>query len=113
MQIECPGCRTRADVERDALTAQSFKWLCPECRRHWQIRTVFFEQPGGPAGDEWRKVAKRLRLQQGMTQEQLGQLLGVTAAYISHIEGGKRSPRTALCRRILEALGAHEEAARL
>jgi transposase-like protein len=79
MQIECPGCRTRADVERDALTAQSFKWLCPECRRHWQVRTVFFEESGGPTGDEWRKLAKRLRLEQGMTQEQLGHLLGITA----------------------------------
>jgi transcriptional regulator with XRE-family HTH domain len=74
---------------------------------------VFFEESGGPIGDEWRKLAKRLRLEQGMTQEQLGQLLGITAAYISHIEAGKRSPGTALCRRMLEALGAHDEAARL
>ncbi len=74
---------------------------------------MFFEETSGPEGDEWRTTAKRLRIEQGITQTQLGDLLGVTAAYISHIEAGKRNPSAALCRRILEALGAHEEAARL
>jgi len=47
----------------------------------------------------------------GMTQTQLGDLVGVSAAYISHIENGKKAPAPALGKRILEALGAHDEAA--
>jgi DNA-binding XRE family transcriptional regulator len=111
MEIKCPGCHTTGDVDRNGISAGGFKWLCPECRRRWQVRTVFFEEPSGPKGDEWRAKAKRLRVEQGMTQSQLGDLLGVTAAYISHIEAGKRNPSAALCRRILEALGAHDDAA--
>lgn len=56
------------------------------------------------------KVTRKLRAEQGMTQTQLGDLVGVTAAYISHIEAGKRQAAPSLARRLLEALGAHDGA---
>ena len=64
-----------------------------------------------PEGDEWRKKAKGLRLAQRMSQADLGELLGVSAGYISFIESGKRKPDEAPWRWIFEALGAHDEAA--
>lgn len=58
-------------------------------------------------------MTRRLRTEQGMTQEQLAALVGVSAAYISHIEADKRTPAPTLSRRILEALGAYEEAVKV
>lgn len=113
MEITCPRCQRTADIDRAGITAESYRWLCPGCSRNWQVRTVFFEETTGPKGDEWRIMAKRLRAEQGMSQTQLGELVGVSAAYISHLEAGKRHPSATLCRRILEALGAHDEAARI
>lgn len=108
MQIECPSCKALDEDDRTILRKGALRWDCPECRRSWDVRTVFFERPGS-RGD-LGKVTRKLRAEQGMTQTQLGDLVGVTAAYISHIEAGKRQPAPSLARRLLEALGAHNEA---
>jgi len=109
MRIECPSCQVIDETVERALRKGSFSWACGKCRRVWDVRTVFFEQPASRLGD-FGGMTRRLRLEQGMTQTQLGELVGVTAAYISHIEAGKRQPAASLTRRLLEALGAHDEA---
>ena len=113
MKIECPRCEAREESTNDLLKKGSAGWQCPQCRTRWNVRTVFFETNPGLKGKDWHKMIKRLRKEQGMTQSQVAELVGVTGAYISHIEAGKRNPAPSMCRRILEALGAHEEASRV
>lgn len=113
MEIECPRCETHGKTEADVLRTGNQDWLCPGCRYRWKVRTVFFESKTGPMDKNFAKFVKKERLRQGMTQTDLGDLIGVTAAYISHIESGSRNPTAATCRRVLEALGAHEEASRV
>jgi DNA-binding XRE family transcriptional regulator len=112
MRMECPACEATDEAAVDTLRKGSLQWGCPGCRRLWDVRTVFFERPGSRVRDLGRTV-RRLRSEQQMTQSQLGDLVGVTAAYISHIEAAKRHPAPSLVRRILEALGAHDEAAKV
>ena len=110
MRVECPRCGTRDDAGPQVLTKVDFEWLCRECRRHWRVRTVFFETRSSGWDRRLGKLVKRLRKEQGLTEEQLADLVGVTGAFISHIEAGKREPSASVSRRLLEALGAHEEA---
>ena len=110
MRIECPSCQAVDETASALMRKGAFEWACPECRRHWDVRTVFFERPGSRVRDLGKKI-RNLRTEQRMTQSQLGELVGVTAAYISHIEAAKRQPAPSLVRRLLEALGAHDEAA--
>lgn len=112
MRIECPSCQAIEETAVPVLRKAAFEWTCPECRRLWDVRTVFFERPGSRIRDLGVKI-RRLRTEQGITQSQLGELVGVTAAYISHIEAAKRHPAPSLIRRILEALGAHDQAAKV
>jgi|GEM_PF-4219831 len=110
MQIECPACGASGETEEVTFRNAAFSWSCPGCRRLWDVRSVFFERSANRFKD-LSATTKRLRVELGMTQTQLGDLVGVSAAYISHIENGKKAPAPALGKRILEALGAHDEAA--
>lgn len=107
MRIECP-CGGSADENR-TLQRGTFDWTCPECEREWEVRTVFFEH--AEAHPDFGPTLKSLRTDEGMTQEQLGELVGVTAAYISHIEAGKRQPGPKVRRRLLAALDIRGPAA--
>jgi putative transcriptional regulator len=52
----------------------------------------------------------RARLQKGMSQAQVARLAGVSQAYVSHIELGRRTPRLPLALRLAAALGQPIEA---
>ncbi|NJO81530.1 MAG: helix-turn-helix domain-containing protein [Blastochloris sp.] len=59
---------------------------------------------------DFRAWLKRRRLERGLTQEELGELVGYAAQTITKIEGGKRRPSPQLARRLSEVLElAHEE----
>jgi len=109
MQIECPACGASGETEEVVFRNAAFSWSCPGCRRLWDVRGVFFERSANRFKD-LSATTKRLRVELGMTQTQLGDLVGVSGPYISQIENGK-APAPALGKRILEALGAHDEAA--
>lgn len=47
---------------------------------------------------------------QNMTQNVLGEMVGVSGAYISLIASGNRTPTLMVARRILDALGEHDDA---
>ena len=51
---------------------------------------------------------KGLRLEAGLTQKQLAELVGVTQAHIAKIEGGKVNPRLSTVNRILQVLVEEE-----
>ncbi len=110
MQIECPACGARGETGEVTFRNAAFSWSCPGCRRLWDVRSVFFER-SATRFKGLSATTKRLRVEQGMTQTQLGDLVGVSGAYISQIENGKKAPSPALGKRILEALGAHDQAA--
>lgn len=48
---------------------------------------------------------KRLRAAVGMTQEELGQIVGVSAAAVGHWETGKNDPPAQMLRRIADYFG--------
>lgn len=45
------------------------------------------------------------RMRKGLSQAQVAQLAGVSQAYVSHIELGRRTPRLPLALRLAAALG--------
>jgi transcriptional regulator with XRE-family HTH domain len=51
------------------------------------------------------KTVHELRLEKGMTQEQLALRAGVHRSYVSLIERGRRNPRWGVIRRISRELG--------
>lgn len=53
-------------------------------------------------------ILKVLRLETGLTQKQLANLVGVTQAHIAKIEGGKVNPRLSTVNRILQVLVEEE-----
>lgn len=53
-----------------------------------------------------RKAMLRLRTEQGLTQEQLAEKVGVKASFISRLETGARKGDAGLWRRIFESLAA-------
>lgn len=48
---------------------------------------------------------RTLRLQQGMTQEQLAEAAGLSVPYVSHIECGRKRASLASLERLSEAFG--------
>ena len=57
----------------------------------------------------FRAWLKRRRLERGLTQEELGELVGYAAQTITKIEGGQRRPSPQLARRLAEALALAPE----
>lgn len=55
------------------------------------------------------QVLARLRYQQGLTQEELAEALGVTRRYLSEIETGKQNLFATRLFELLRELGAHLE----
>lgn len=55
------------------------------------------------------KEINKLRLEKGLTQKQLGKLVGVSESYIGEVESGKRVLKGELAVRITKALGMLEE----
>jgi transcriptional regulator with XRE-family HTH domain len=51
------------------------------------------------------QTIKRVRVEKGMTQEELAQRVDVHETYISLIERGQRNPRWGVVRRISKTLG--------
>jgi len=49
-------------------------------------------------------MLKKLRIEAGLTQRQLAQLIGVSQAHITKIEGGKVDPRLSTVNKILQVL---------
>ncbi len=47
---------------------------------------------------------KRLRIEAGLTQRQLAELIGISQAHVAKIEGGKVDPRLSTVNKILEVL---------
>jgi transcriptional regulator with XRE-family HTH domain len=60
---------------------------------------------------DWCKIVganvRRLRQQQGLTQEQLAYDVGIDLTYVGGIERGKRNPTVKVLGRLAEALGVH------
>ncbi len=113
MKIECPHCGAHGEEDRILAASSPFHWTCPNCVRTWDVRTVFFQASEALLTRDWPEVLRWLRKKEGLTQVQLGELVGLSGPYISVLEAGKRTPSRDICRRILEALGAHEEASKL
>lgn len=61
--------------------------------------------------ESWRAVVggnvKRLRREQGKTQEVLAQEAGIVVRYLSAIEGGRENPTVDVLGRLAAALGIH------
>lgn len=55
--------------------------------------------------EQFHERVRRIRLQKGLTQERLGELMGVTKHTISTIESGKHETRLSTKGRLAEALG--------
>lgn len=53
------------------------------------------------------EIIKKARLEQNMTQEQLGQILGVQKSQISKIENNTKDVRFSTILRVFDALKAH------
>jgi DNA-binding XRE family transcriptional regulator len=53
------------------------------------------------------EVIKKARIEQNMTQEQLGKIIGVQKAQISKIENNAKDVRFSTILRVFEALKAH------
>jgi len=51
----------------------------------------------------------RLRIMQGLTQEQLAELVGTKQPSIARLESGRSEPKLHFLRRVAEALGARLE----
>jgi len=51
----------------------------------------------------------RLRMERGLTQRQLAELVGTRQSSISRLESGSRDPSLSFLRRIADALGARVE----
>jgi transcriptional regulator with XRE-family HTH domain len=64
--------------------------------------------PETPSHD-WESAAghiiRMLRESRGLTSDELGQAIGVTAGHIRHIERGERRPRLDHCQAIASHLG--------
>lgn len=107
--IQCPACKKEyLGQDIDAVAQKVTVFHCPVCGRSFTVRTVFLLRD--------RDIPRfRERLREGMekcgfTQQQLGDLLGFTGAYVSHVLKGKRVPaRPSLW---LQAVGDHDEEAR-
>lgn len=52
---------------------------------------------------------RRYRLRKGLTQEQLSQVSGVSEAYLSKLEAGKRNPTVGVLIKIADILGVEIE----
>jgi XRE family transcriptional regulator, regulator of sulfur utilization len=50
------------------------------------------------------KRIKRLRKQQGLTQEDLAETVGLSSTYVGHIEQGRKSPSLEAITRIAKVL---------
>ncbi len=61
------------------------------------------------SSSSFRAWLKRRRLERGLTQEELGELVGYAAQTITKIEGGQRRPSPQLARRLAEALALAPE----
>ncbi len=112
-QTACPSCGhrtpTRAQIQESRLD-----WACRSCKRTFEIRIVFFERPRPVDNDRFRRQVLNTMRRQGLTQAELGRMIGVSAAYISTILSGKRRVSPQLAERIRRALerglGAHPKA---
>ena len=51
----------------------------------------------------------QLRIQRGLTQKELADLVGTSQPVIARFESGRMEPRLAFLRRIVKALGAYVE----
>lgn len=61
-------------------------------------------EPGKKIVRKFGKQLRKLRLEQGLTQEQLAERLGCATTFISRIENGRRSPSLANIGRLAEIL---------
>lgn len=64
------------------------------------------EECGHPAAQLFGQRLKQRRLNLGLTQAQLFEQTGITAAYISFIERGKANPTLDMIIKLAEAVGA-------
>ncbi len=102
--IRCPACgrATKSDGE---VNRSTFEWTCGHCRQHYEVRVVFLRRPTPIDGDAFRARLQRTMDDEALSQGDVAELAGVSAAYISTVIRGKRrvSPRVAA--RVDDALG--------
>ena len=55
------------------------------------------------------EYVRRLRLQYGLTQEELAKMAGVTQGHVAKIEGGVYDPQVSTVAKLLQALGIEDE----
>ncbi len=67
-------------------------------------KTVFYEKE-----DFSENVFRKLRVQKGMTQTELAQIVGVTRSYVARLENGKVLPNVETLKRIAKALSVSIE----
>lgn len=80
-----------ADLERDPKWRQELKHA-----KSWMAETVLAGRP---------VTLRTLRLQRGMSQAQLAEVIGTQQPYIARIESGSADLRLETCRRLADALG--------
>lgn len=98
------------DLDVETITEGALGWKCGACESEWEVRTAFFRDRRDYDTDKFMVVVRESMVSQGMTQQTLAKLVGVSDSYISILLQGKRVPTRTTARRILEALGEHAAA---
>ena len=79
--------RAELDPERKAAIADARRWLAEK----------YHNDDGG-------KTIRALRLERGLSQQQLAQLLATSQPYVARIESGRANVTIVTCRKLSEAL---------
>lgn len=101
--IRCPACAHRGDVAR-SIEDTDFDWSCPGCCKTFEVRTVFLRRHELVDKNAFVAQVRREIEDQGLTQAELGRLVGVSGAYISTILSGRRQITKDLADRVTAAL---------
>jgi DNA-binding XRE family transcriptional regulator len=108
---EYPGCNSRSDV----YTKLRAELGLPKSASNTDV--VFELMHKTWTGERWEDdfsvQLKRIREEKGLTQAELAEKSGVSAAAVASLEQGLRSPTLDTVRRVAHALGVSEEAFKL
>ena len=80
-----------------------FLWSCNRCGKTFEVRTVFLARSSSVDTKKFTAKVRGEMKRQGLTQAEVGRLVGVTGAYISTILSGRRTVSVELARRVERA----------
>ncbi len=104
--IRCPACDEAREIDR-AIEDDDFAWTCVGCFQSFEVRTVFLRRHELVDKNAFVAQVRREIEDQGLTQAELGRLIGVSGAYISTILSGRRAVSQELAERVNRALRAN------